>query len=182
MAETSFAFDPSASTPEAFLETFGGVYEHSPWVAEAVWAAGVDAADRHVAHLAARMAAIVEDASEERRLALVRAHPELVGRLAQAGALTAESSREQAGAGLDACSPDEYEEFQELNATYNARFGFPFIIAVTGLDRAAILLAFRARARNERGAEFETAIAEVHKIARIRLEKIAASASRRLGG
>lgn len=158
---------PSALTREAFVARFGGVYEHSPWVAEAVWDAGT--VPDEPGTLAEAMAAVVEAAGEGPQLALLRAHPDLAGRLAVVGGLTAESASEQAGAGLDRCTPEEFAEFQRLNAAYTARFGFPFIIAVRGLDRAAILAAFRRRLGNDRASEFREALNQVHRIARLRV-------------
>jgi 2-oxo-4-hydroxy-4-carboxy-5-ureidoimidazoline decarboxylase len=152
------------------MTQFGGIYEHSPWVAAAIWSAGIGPDDQLMSHLAARMQTIVEAAGHDRQLALLRAHPELAGRLAIAGGLTAESSSEQAGAGLDRCTPDEFASFSNLNDRYGARFGHPFIIAVRGLDRAGILAAFTTRIDNDPATEFATALAEVHKIARLRLE------------
>ncbi len=152
------------------MAQFGGIYEHSPWVAATIWSEGLGPGDRHLSQFAARMRAIVDAAGPARQLALLRAHPELAGKLAIAGGLTAESSSEQAGAGLDSCTPDEFASFSDLNDRYGARFGHPFIIAVRGLDRAAILAAFAARIDNDPTTEFATALAEVHKIARLRLE------------
>lgn len=141
----------------AFLAKFGGVYEDSPWVAEACWPPPRD--------LAAAMRAVVDAAPRERKLALIRAHPELASRTKMAEA----SVKEQAGVGLDQCSPAEFEAFQRLNAAYNARFGFPFIFAVKGATRADILAAFEARLSNDPETEFETAIAQIHRIAGFRL-------------
>ena len=152
------------------MAQFGGIYEHSPWVAATIWSEGLGPGDRHLSQFAARMHAIVDAAGTARQLALLRAHPELAGKLAIAGGLTAESSSEQAGAGLDSCTPDEFASFSDLNDRYGERFGHPFIIAVRGLDRAAILAAFAARIDNDPTTEFATALAEVHKIARLRLE------------
>jgi 2-oxo-4-hydroxy-4-carboxy-5-ureidoimidazoline decarboxylase len=157
-----------------FVALYGGVYEHSPWVAEAVAAEGLTPSDDDPATLARRMAAVVEASGPDRQLALLRLHPELAGRLKVGEELTAASKGEQASARLDQCSPEEFARFQELNEAYGARFGFPFIIAVTGLDRAAILRAFEARVGNSAEAEFRTALDEVHKIARIRLDSLAA--------
>lgn len=152
------------------MAQFGGIYEHSPWVAAALWAAGLGPEDTRLSRFAARMRDIVDAAGDERQLDLLRAHPELAGKLAIAGGLTAESSAEQAGAGLDSCTPAEFARFSDLNDRYGARFGHPFIIAVRGLDRAAILDAFESRVGNDRDTEFATALAEVHKIARLRLD------------
>ena len=155
---------------EQFLAVYGGIYEHSPWVAQAVWDARPlpDAVDA----LHAAMKAAVDAAPRERRLALIRAHPDLAGRAAVAGALSAASTAEQAGAGLDRCSPDEVAAFQELNAAYKARFGFPFVIAVRGLDRGDILDAFRRRLANDADTEFDTAMEQIHTIARLRLDAL----------
>ncbi|WP_430424958.1 2-oxo-4-hydroxy-4-carboxy-5-ureidoimidazoline decarboxylase [Phenylobacterium sp.] len=144
-------------TRDAFLARYGGVYEHSPWVAEACWPPPED--------LAGAMRAVVDAAPRERKLALIRAHPELASRAKMAEA----SVKEQAGVGLDQCTPAEFEAFQRLNAAYNARFGFPFIYAVKGATRAEILAAFQARLRNDPETEFETAIAQIHRIAGFRL-------------
>ena len=119
------------------------------------------------------MAAVVEAASVVQQLALLRLHPELVGKLKVGETLTADSTREQASARLDECSPEEFERFQTLNETYNARFGFPFIIAVTGLTRGDILDAFEARAGNPPDVEFRTALDQVHRIARFRIDALA---------
>ena len=144
-------------TRDQFIARYGGVYEHSPWVAEACWPPPAD--------LAATMRAVVDAAPRERKLALIRAHPELASRTRMAEA----SVREQSGAGLDQCTPEEFEAFQRLNAAYNARFGFPFIFAVKGATRAEILAAFEARLKNDPETEFQTAIAQIHRIAGFRL-------------
>lgn len=156
-----------------FVARYGGVYEHSPWIAEAVAEAGLSASDAAPAALAARMAAIVEAAGEARQLALLRAHPKLAGRLAIGGGLTKDSQTEQAAAKLDQCTPAEFRRFNELNTRYGAKFGFPFIIAVRGLDRAEILAAFERRVGNDRATELRAALDEVHKIARLRLDAMA---------
>ena len=151
-----------------FIGRYGGIYEHSPWVAEQVAsiAAGVD----DVAELARLMAECVDNASEEMQLALIRAHPDLAGRAQIAGQLTADSTEEQASAGLDKCSKVEYERFQALNDAYKEKFGFPFVMAVRGSTRQEILDAFSQRLQNDYALEFETALVEIHKIARLRLE------------
>jgi OHCU decarboxylase len=165
---------PGALDRAGFLTRYGGVYEHSPWIAEAVWDAG--AVPDTVSALANAMALRVESAGAEAQLALLRAHPDLAGKLAVRGELTAESTSEQAGAGLDHCSLEEFDEFRRLNTTYRARFGFPFILAVKGYDRAAILDQFRRRVGNDRTAEFREALNQVHCIARLRLQALAGEA------
>lgn len=157
-----------------FIARFSGVYEHSPWVAEKV-APLVEAGDS-TEILAALMADCVDNASTSKQLALIRAHPDLAGKAQLAGELTEDSTREQASAGLDQCSAVEYERFQTLNAAYVEKFGFPFVMAVRGSDRVAILEAFAARLDNDYELEFETALVEIHKIARLRLEAMGAEA------
>ena len=164
---------PSALDRTAFIGAYGGIYEHSPWVAAAVFDAGLGAGDDEARALAGRMARVVDAADDAAKLALLRAHPELAGRLAASGELTAESTAEQASAGLDRCTPEEFAEFHTLNEQYNARFGFPFIVAVRGLSRQDILSAFRERAGNDPETEFATALQQVHRIARLRLEAMA---------
>lgn len=148
---------------EGFIQRYGAIYEDSPWVAEAVWpGAGVL---RSAQALAGAMAAVVDSASREQKLALIRAHPQLASRARMADA----SVREQSGAGLDQCSPAEFEAFQSLNAAYNDRFGFPFIVAVKGLSRRDILDAFAARLANDPDREFAEALRQIHRIAAFRL-------------
>ena len=165
---------PGALDRAGFMARYGGVYEHSPWIAEAVWDAG--AVPDGVAALAGAMAARVELAGAEAQLALLCAHPDLAGKLAVRGELTVESTSEQAGAGLDHCSLAEFEAFQRLNTVYKAHFGFPFILAVKGHDRAGILEEFRRRADNDRATEFREALNQVHRIARLRLQALAEEA------
>ena len=153
---------PSGQMSRAdFLVRFGPVYEASPWVAEGVW----PDPPKELDGLAAALAAVVDAAPDAAKLALIRAHPELASRARMADA----SVKEQSGAGLDQCSPAEFEAFQRLNAAYNARFGFPFIFAVKGATRADILRAFEARLANDPDTEFATAIAQIHRIAGFRL-------------
>ena len=148
-----------------FVERYGGVYEHSPWVAEETLSIIGDETDTEL--LATLMADCVDNASTDRQLALIRAHPDLAPGVATE--LTRESTIEQASAGLDRCSPEEFERFQALNAGYHEKFGFPFVMAVRDKTRAEILEAFEARLANDYDDEFETALAEIHKIARLRL-------------
>lgn len=151
-----------------FISLYGSIYEHSPWVAECVAseAAGIIDADE----IADLMAECVDNASPERQLALIRAHPDLAARARIADELTAASKAEQVSAGLHQCSKIEYERFEALNAAYKEKFGFPFVMAVRNSSRAEILEAFDGRLGNDPDTEFETALAEIHKIARLRLE------------
>ncbi len=155
-----------------FVAALGGVFEHSPWIAERV-AAQRPFASRLDLHAA--MCDAVARASEPEQLALIRAHPELAGRVAVRKELTAESTREQAGAGLDQCTPIEFARLQELNAAYNARFGFPFILAVRGHDRASILAAFAARVNNAVDEERRVALEQIGRIAFFRLNELVAA-------
>lgn len=151
-----------------FVSRYSGIYEHSAWVAEAAAPIAMSASDVDI--VAQVMADCVDNASSELRLALIRAHPDLAGKAQIAGELTEDSTSEQAGAGLDRCSPEEYERFQSLNLDYHTKFGFPFVLAVRDRSRADILATFETRLNNDHDTEFETALAEVHKIARLRLE------------
>ena len=161
---------PTEMDRATFVRTFGHVFEHSPWIAEETFDRGLpkDAGTAQGLHRA--MCAVLRDASEERKRALIDAHPDLAGRLARAGGLTQESTREQAGAGLDRLSDDEHARFTELNDAYKARFGFPFIIAVKGLTKQDILAAFERRLKNDRRAEFATALEQIEQIALLRLK------------
>ena len=152
-----------------FVSVLGGVFEHSPWVAREVAAQRpfTSSADLHSA-----MVGAVQHAGEERKLALIRAHPDLAGKAALAGELTADSREEQAGAGLDRLSEEEYRRFHELNAAYKETFGFPFIIAVKGHSKASILSAFEERLSNDLETEQKRALAEIARIARFRLNAL----------
>ena len=165
-------FRPSRMTKAEFVATFGGVFEHSPFVAKRAFKAGLgDAHDTPLA-LSAAMNRALRQAGEDERRDVLKAHPDLAGRLALAGDLTEDSKAEQAGAGLDRLTPDEPSRFADLNSRYVERFGFPFIIAVKGLDKTAILAAFERRVANEPQEEFFTACREVETIARIRIKSI----------
>ena len=153
----------NAVPPAAFTAILGGIFEHSPWVAEET--AG-RRPFRDAAHLLAELCAAMRRAPRERRLALIRAHPDLAVRLEQ---LTAASQREQAGAGLDRLADAEFAEFKALNTAYRARFGFPFVICARLNAKEAILAAMRARLAHEPPAEEEAALVEIEKIAALRL-------------
>jgi 2-oxo-4-hydroxy-4-carboxy-5-ureidoimidazoline decarboxylase len=156
----------NALDQSSFLEAFGGIYEHSPWVAERAFAARPFAS---VTALAAAMSASVAKASEAEQLALLRAHPDLAGRAALDGTLTAASSSEQSRAGLDRLTQFELDRFTKSNAAYGERFGFPFIIAVKHWGKSHVLAAFDHRLTNTRDQELRTALGEVDKIAFLRL-------------
>jgi 2-oxo-4-hydroxy-4-carboxy-5-ureidoimidazoline decarboxylase len=149
-----------------FVSLLGGVYEHSPWVAESV-AALRPFSDRD--DLIAAMRSAVEAASDEQKLALIRAHPDLAGKLARAGGLTDESKREQAGLGLDRLSDAEFEAFTDFNERYRERFGFPFIICARLTTKQGVLQAFARRIGQTSEEEMRTALQEIHHIARLRM-------------
>lgn len=169
---TSLAKKPSDIGFDAFMETYGGIYEHSPWIAESVWQTKAGTNIDSAVGLHAAMKVVVDQADPSAKLKLICAHPDLAGKAAQRGTLTEESRSEQTGAGLDQCSAEEFADLQLLNAAYKEKFGFPFIIAVKGLDRAAILAAFRSRLAHDRETEFETAITQIHRIALLRLSDL----------
>lgn len=152
---------------DAFVVAFGGIVEHSPWVAGAAWYSR-PFADRQALHAA--MVAALQSAPDAAQLEVVRAHPDLAGRAAIAGDLTPESTREQASAGLNALTAEEYAEFTRLNDAYQARFGFPFVICVREHDKAGILRSFRERVQHDSTHELRTAVAEIGKIAALRLD------------
>ncbi len=157
----------NAMDDSAFVATFGGIAEHTPWVAARA------GGSRPFADRSAMVAAFqraVLDAAPDEQTALLAAHPDLAGRAAIAGDLTADSAGEQAGAGLDRLTAEEFARFTALNDAYRARFGIPFIFAVRGADKAAILAAFENRAGGTPAEERLTAIAQVLRIVRFRLE------------
>ena len=151
-----------------FIKRYGGIYEHSPWVAERVQVLLEDS-PADIELLTSLLADCVDNASVETQLELIRAHPDLAGKAQVAGKLTADSTEEQSKAGLDQCSADEFERFQSLNTAYKEKFGFPFIMAVRESKRSQILDAFSSRLDNDYNTEFETALEEIHKMARLRL-------------
>jgi OHCU decarboxylase len=156
-----------------FVRRYGGIYEHSPWVAEAAAQLVDDSADVEV--IARVMADCVDNASRDRQLELIRAHPDLAGKAAVAGELSDDSESEQASAGLDRCTAAEYARFQALNTAYRRKFGFPFVMAVRNCSREQILAAFESRLENDYDEEFENALFEIHRIARMRLVALGAN-------
>jgi OHCU decarboxylase len=171
--DTRFPEPPRTLSEEAFVQRYGGVYEHSPWIARETYRRGLGPEHDAAEGLSAAMAETVSQADRERLLALVRAHPDLAGKAAQRGELTAESTSEQAGAGIDQCTPEEFQRFQRLNGEYTQKFGFPFVMAVKGSNRHAILAAFEERLGNDAETELRQALSEIDKIARLRLQALA---------
>jgi len=163
---------PSRLSREDFVNVFADIYEHSPWVAEKAFNLGLDQSVDEVEGLHQRMADILLSASHEAQLALINAHPDLAGKAAIRGELTASSTLEQAGAGISQCSAEEFARFTELNDAYKAKFGFPFIKAVKGSNRQQILAAFEERIHHSVEQEFACALAEINKIALFRLQAL----------
>ncbi|WDZ79143.1 allantoinase PuuE (plasmid) [Ensifer adhaerens] len=161
---------PSRLTEEAFVAKFGGVFEHSKWIAKRAFQGELSPANDTAIGLAAALSAVFREASAEERLAVLIAHPDLAGKLAQAKRLTESSTNEQASAGLDALTDAERERFTTLNAAYVEKFKFPFIMAVKGRSKDEILAAFESRIGNDRETEFETACRQVERIAYLRLK------------
>ncbi|RAR55197.1 UNVERIFIED_CONTAM: N-carbamoyl-L-amino-acid hydrolase [Acidovorax defluvii] len=161
----------NAASPAEALALLDGLYEHSPWIAEQALA---QRPFRSLAHLKHALAQVVRTAELDAQLALIRAHPELAGKAMVANSLTAESTNEQNKAGLTQCTPEEFERIQQLNAAYNERFGFPFILAVrgprgTGLPKQEIIDTFARRLDNHPEFELAEALRNIHRIAEIRL-------------
>lgn len=154
----------------SFVSRFGGIFEHSPWIAERAWGLELGPAHDTAAGLHSALARIFRSASRAERLGVLTAHPDLAGKLAAAKRLTAESTAEQAGAGLDALTDAERTAFTELNQAYVTRHGFPFIIAVRDNTKASILDAFERRIENDSDTEFDEACRQVERIAELRLK------------
>ena len=159
----------NAADRAAFIAALGHLFEHSPWVAEETWP---QRPFHDGAQLQSALGATMRGATRERQLALIRAHPDLAGRLAQQNKLTRESTREQASAGLNQLSAEELAGFQKLNAAYLGRFGFPFVICARLSNKSAILAAMQARIGNSAEEELATALGEIEKIAQLRLNDL----------
>jgi 2-oxo-4-hydroxy-4-carboxy-5-ureidoimidazoline decarboxylase len=159
----------NALSCDDFVRLIGPVFEHSPWIAERTWP-NRPFASREALHKS--LCDTVLGASEKNRIELIRAHPDLAGRMAAEGALTAASSREQSSAGLDRLKPDEAALFQNHNQAYREKFGFPFVICARLNRKEAMLAGFEIRLKNSREQEIQTALAEIAKIAWLRLRDI----------
>lgn len=163
---------PSAMDKATFVARYGSIFEHSPWIAERAFALELGPVHDTAVGLHNALARMFRSASREERLAVLRAHPDLAGKLAAAGRLTAQSTAEQAGAGLDLLTDAERATFQARNAAYVAKHGFPFIIAVRDHDKAGILAAFETRIANDSESEVAEACRQVERIARLRLSDL----------
>lgn len=160
---------PSGMDKRRFVEAFGGIFEHSPWIAEAAFDLELGPTHDTAKGVHSALARAFRSASDDQRLGVLAAHPDLAGKLAQAKRLTAESTGEQASAGLDALTDQERADFTALNTAYTAKFGFPFIIAVRDHTKASIFAAFQRRVENDRQTEFAEACRQVERIAELRL-------------
>jgi OHCU decarboxylase len=163
---------PSRMDRDTFVARFGSVFEHSPWIAHRAFDSELGPAHDSAEGIHNALVRQFRMASEQERLKVLKAHPDLAGKLAAARRLTAESSREQAGAGLDALTDEKRKRFTELNDAYTGKFGFPFIIAVKGKNSDEILQQFETRLHNDRETELVTACRQVEQIARFRIEDI----------
>ena len=163
---------PTALERDEFIKIFGGIYEHSQWIAEQVYTNGIQDDYNNAEGLHGAMKDIVETAETDQKMVLLCAHPDLAGKLAINDNLTTASKSEQSSADLGNCSPEEFDLFQNLNSRYNKKFGFPFILAVRGFQRAAILKIFKKRIKNDTKSEFNEALMQVHQIALLRLKEI----------
>ncbi len=160
---------PSKMERDTFVQEFGGVFEHSPWIADGAFDLELGPTHDTAEGVHSALARVFRTASEDQRLGVLTAHPDLAGKLAEAKRLTAESTAEQASVGLDALTDEERETFTRLNDTYVAKFGFPFIIAVRDNTKASIMAAFEHRIENDRDTEFAAACLQVERIAELRL-------------
>jgi OHCU decarboxylase len=163
---------PSEMSRETFVTKFGSIFEHSPWIAQGAFELELGRTHDTAIGLHNALCRIFRSATEEQRLGVLTAHPDLAGKLAQAKSLTAESTSEQAAAGLDFLTEDEKATFTKLNTEYVTKHGFPFIIAVRDHDKASILDAFNRRTKNDRDTEFKEACKQVERIADFRLMDI----------
>ena len=163
---------PSKLEKAEFIAEFGGIFEHSPWIAERAFALELGPAHDSATGMHSALCRMFRSATIEERMGVLRAHPDLAGKLAAAKRLTAESTAEPASAGLDALTDAERASFQKMNKAYVTKHGFPFIIAVKDHDKAGILRAFTRRLENETDTEFDEACRQVERIARLRLEAL----------
>lgn len=169
---TTRAERPSIMNKSDFVATFGGVFEHSPWVAKRAYKLELGPAHDSAVGVHNALCRAFRSAGEEERLGVLTAHPDLAGKLAQAERLTDASTVEQASAGLDVLTDEERKTFERLNTDYTDKFGFPFIIAVKDNTKASIMEAFARRIDHDRDAEFAEACAQVERIARLRLDSL----------
>ncbi len=161
---------PSRMGEDDFVAAFGDIFEHTPQIARRAHQQGLGAAQDRADGLHAALVAVMRQMTRDEKLALINAHPDLAGRLALAKELTADSTKEQGSAGLDTLTPEELAKFTRLNDAYKARFGFPFIMAVKGAGKDAILAAFERRIAHDVETEFQEALTQIERIALLRLK------------
>ena len=161
---------PSRMGAAEFVAAFGDIFEHTPQVAQRAHARGFTPAQDTAEGMHGALVAVMREMSRAEKLALINAHPDLAGRLALAKELTQDSTKEQGSAGLDKLTPDELKKFTTLNNAYKARFGFPFIMAVKGATKDAILAAFERRIAHDVDTEFAEALMQIERIALLRLQ------------
>lgn len=159
--------DLNALDRAGFVAALGSVFEHSQWIAERAYEARPF---ESVDELHDAMLRVVQSASRDEQLGLIRAHPELAGRAMVRNEMTSDSTKEQSSAGLTGCSPEEYKRLVDLNARYNTKFGFPFILAVKGYDRAGVIAEFARRVERDVDTEFAESLKQIARITRFRLE------------
>lgn len=164
--------DINRMDPAEFSALFGAVYEHSPWIAQRAFSQRGGRPFESATDLSLTLYRVVREASDQEQLMLIRSHPELAGKEAQQGSLTSESTNEQLRAGLNALSPQEFAELRQLNAAYQQRFGFPFIICARQNSRAAVFGTLKARLHNDVGQELQITLAQIGEIARLRVMDI----------
>ena len=171
MENENINFEKKSFKKSEFITLFASIYEHSDWVIKNIIKNNSNVPNT-INELKIKMKNEVDKSSENLKLKLLRAHPELGIKKSQLSSLTEASQEEQKSAGLDQCSEEEYEEIKSLNKSYKEKFQFPFIIAVKGLNRLDIIKSMKKRVDNNYDEEFLTAINEVHKIAKIRLDAL----------
>ncbi len=170
MSDARLSIDQlNALDQDSFVQHLGFLFERSPWIAAEAWHARPFASR---SQLHESLCAVMYAASRDQQIALIRAHPDLAGKAAIAGDLTPDSLREQASAGLDRLAPDEFAAFTRLNNAYRDRFGFPFVVCVREHTKESILAAFARRLEHDRESEIATALGEIAKIAKLRLDSI----------
>ena len=173
MSGLVFTPSPGSLNGSEFLNVFGGVYEHSAWIAKQAWAQDLDGSYNTPERLAEILSNIVDTATTQQQMDLILAHPDLAGKAAKAGEMTPESSDEQSGAGINLCSAKEFAQFQKFNQAYRAKFKHKAGSFAVRANRYQILKAFEQRLPNPYRVEFEQALLQIHKIARFRLNDIA---------
>lgn len=163
---------PASLSKDEFVDKFGGIYEYSAWIAERAYEFGISKTHDEIEQLAKLLRSVFMSALSDEKFGVIIAHPDLAGKAARSGELTEASTNEQASAGIDTLSEEEFEKFTVLNNAYKNKFNFPFIKAVKGSNKHEILAGFRERIRHTREDEIQTAYEEINKIAMFRLAEL----------